>query len=100
MSQSLVRATCPTCGDVVLTARDLRLDQQDRWSRVLFTCPRCRQQVSHDIPSGVVSVLRSAGVPQIVAPPELISPEELAEFLADFDRVDCLEQLRRLESGA
>jgi predicted RNA-binding Zn-ribbon protein involved in translation (DUF1610 family) len=96
MRDSIVRATCPSCGDVVLTTGDLGLQLDERQSRFLFTCPRCHQQVSHDLPSGIVHVLLAAGVHPLESVPELVSADELTEFLADFDRVDCLDQLRRL----
>jgi hypothetical protein len=56
--------------------------------------------VTRDVPTGIIHILQAAGVPEIEPEPDLIGVEELAEFLADFDRVDCLDQLRRLDHGA
>lgn len=99
MSHPLVRATCPACGDVVLTTDDLRLDEHDCQSFLAFECPRCRIAVSHGIPAGIVHLLQAAGVRPMDRQDDLLSDDELATFLADFDRVDCFDQLRRLGHG-
>jgi endogenous inhibitor of DNA gyrase (YacG/DUF329 family) len=96
MSESIVRATCPACGDVVVTTRDVGLRLDEAQSRFLFDCPRCHRQVSREVPSGIVHILRVAGVQLVDPEPELISQSELAEFLAEFDDVDCFDELRRL----
>lgn len=96
MSNPIVRATCPSCGEVVLTTGDLGLQLREGESRFLFACPRCRQRVSHDVPAGIIHILQAAGVHLAEPEPELISTDDLADFLADFDRADCLDQLRRL----
>jgi predicted RNA-binding Zn-ribbon protein involved in translation (DUF1610 family) len=96
MSDSIVRATCPTCGDVVLTTTELGLHVDEETSLFLFTCPRCHRHVSHDVPAGIVHILQSAGVHPVASLPELISPDDLHDFLADFDRIDCVDELRRL----
>jgi predicted RNA-binding Zn-ribbon protein involved in translation (DUF1610 family) len=98
MSDSIVRATCPDCGDVVLTTSDLGLDTAG--SRFLFACPRCHAKVTHDVPAGIIHILQAAGVHFVEPEADPLSEEELAGFLADFERVDCLDQLRRLGSGA
>jgi len=100
MSDSIVRATCPGCGDVVLTTGDLGLQVDTCGSRFHFACPRCHQQVSHDVPAGIVHILQAAGVHVAQPQPDPIGEDELAAFMADFERVDCLDQLRRLGSGA
>jgi hypothetical protein len=100
MSDSFVRATCPTCGDVVLAIADLGLQTDEGQSCFLFACPRCHEQVSREVPAGIIQILRTAGVHEVPPEPELIGADELAEFLADFERVDCLDQLRRLDHGA
>ncbi|MDQ6615612.1 MAG: hypothetical protein M3083_12935 [Actinomycetota bacterium] len=96
MSDSMVRATCPTCGDLVITIGDLGLQLDERQARYLFACPRCHQQVSRDVPTGMIDILRVAGAHLVGPGPELISEQELADFLADFDRIDALDHLRRL----
>ncbi len=96
MSDSIVRATCPSCGDVVLATGDLGLKLDERRSQFLFVCPRCHRDVSRDVPPGIIHVLQAAGVHPVEPNPAVISEVELAEFLADFDRVGCVDQLRRL----
>jgi predicted RNA-binding Zn-ribbon protein involved in translation (DUF1610 family) len=97
MSDYIVRATCPGCGDVVLTTGDLGLQVDPDGSRFLFACPRCHEQVSRPVPAGVIGVLRSAGV--AVMEPAAINADDMQAFLADFEPADCLDQLRRLGSG-
>src|SRR5580700_8097827 len=100
MSNPLVRATCPECGDVVLTTGDLGLDEQWGEPRLTFACPRCHEQVTHGIPTGIVHILRAAGVRRVLPLPDSLADDEMAGFLADFDRTDCLDHLRRLSHGA
>jgi hypothetical protein len=85
---------------VVLSTSDLGLQLDPVGSRFLFACPSCGRPVSHQVPSGIVHILQAAGVEVVapVSPP--LSEVELAGFLADFERPDCLDQLRRLVSGA
>ncbi|MDQ1356427.1 MAG: hypothetical protein QOF20_2548 [Acidimicrobiaceae bacterium] len=100
MSDSFVRATCPTCGDVVLTTADIGLQTDHGQSAFLFACPRCHEHVTREVPAGIIHILQAAGVHEVSPEPELIGADELADFLADFERVDCLDQLRRLDHGA
>lgn len=100
MSDSIVRSTCPTCGDVVLAPEELGLQLDDNGSRFLFACPRCRQRVSHAVPAGIVHILQAAGVPMVESDPDPITEDDVAEFLAEFERPDCFDQLRRLDRGA
>jgi hypothetical protein len=96
MSDSIVRATCPSCGDVVLTTDEIGLELDAGRPRFLFVCPGCHGQVCREVPPGIVHVLQAAGVHPVAPMPELISAGEMDAFLADFDRPDCLDQLRRL----
>lgn len=98
MSNPIVRATCPSCGEVVLTTGDLGLEVEADESRVRFACPRCHERISHPVPTGIIHILRAAGVRQAEPEPELISGEDLADFLAEFDQADCVDQLRRLKN--
>lgn len=92
MSDSIVRSTCPTCGDVVLATEELGLQLDAAGSRFLFACPRCRQPVSHDVPTGIAHILQAAGVH--VVEPDPITEQDLAAFLAELDQPDCVDRLR------
>lgn len=72
-----VRASCPTCGDVELTTRDLGLQRcsDNGSSSYSFVCPACRVMVSKPAAEQVVSMLRGAGV----AVHDWALPAELAE---------------------
>ena len=80
--------TCPTCGDVVLTTGEVGLLQRDEGvSQFLFVCPTCHRQCTRDIPAGIVHILLAAGVHPVESMPELISQDQLTDFLADFEQV-------------
>jgi uncharacterized C2H2 Zn-finger protein len=65
---SIVQATCPRCGDVELTPRDLelRVCTLAAASTYIFNCPRCEQIVVKPASDGrVVTLLSSVGVPVV-----------------------------------
>ena len=95
MSGSIVRATCPTCGDVVVTTADLGLRLDEMQSQFVFACPRCHRRVSRDVPSGIVHILQVAGVPLAQPEPEPFTDADVARFVAGLDLVDCLDELHR-----
>jgi len=72
-----IRASCPTCGDVELTSRDLtvRLCAADNQGSYAFRCPVCELIVSKLAEPAIIELLSSSGVPVTVW--EL--PAELAE---------------------
>lgn len=59
-----IRASCPTCGDVELTAKDLsvRVCADDNRGSYAFTCPICRLAVAKDAEPRIVDLLASSGV--------------------------------------
>ena len=60
-----IKASCPTCGDVELTAADVVLMVYNHapMSYYCFDCPTCQDQVRKPADDHVVSLLVSGGVP-------------------------------------
>jgi hypothetical protein len=61
---TIVRATCPACGDVELplSALTLQVCVDDCSSVYAFACPACRARVSKGADDVVVDVLLASGV--------------------------------------
>lgn len=61
---AMIRASCPTCGDVELTTRDIRvlLCSTTCESSYAFQCPSCRVSVSKPAEPRVVDVLLASGI--------------------------------------
>ena len=59
-----IRASCPTCGDVELTSRDVvvRVCSVDNSGSYAFRCPACRMAVSKQADHKIVDLLVSSGV--------------------------------------
>jgi thioester reductase-like protein len=59
-----VRASCPTCGDIELTTRQVQVDlcETTRDTTYSFQCPACSVRVSKPASEKVVGVLTDAGV--------------------------------------
>ena len=59
-----IRASCPTCGDVELTSRDVvvRVCAADNAGSYAFRCPACRLAVSKGADPKIVDLLVSSGV--------------------------------------
>ena len=59
-----IRASCPTCGDVELTVRDVtvRVCAADNRGSYAFRCPQCRIAVSKPAEPRIVDLLVSSGV--------------------------------------
>ena len=72
-----IKATCPECGDVELTTRDMRVlvCADTNQGSYTFVCPDCRLAVAKPAEQRVIDVLVSSGVRLSVW--EL--PAELAE---------------------
>jgi predicted RNA-binding Zn-ribbon protein involved in translation (DUF1610 family) len=61
---TLIKASCPTCGDVDLRPRQVRLvvcSVPER-SSYAFSCPRCSAEVRRPADGEVVRLLRAGGV--------------------------------------
>ncbi len=63
-----VRATCPDCGDVELTTRDVtvRVCADDDTGAYTFGCPVCRMTVLKPAEPHVVDLLAASGVRVVV----------------------------------
>lgn len=72
-----IRASCPTCGDVELTSRDVtvRVCAADNQGSYAFRCPGCALAVSKLADPKIVDLLVSSGVRMAV----WHLPAELAE---------------------
>lgn len=73
-----IRASCPVCGDVQLTAADVtvRVCADDDRGTYCFRCPTCADRVVKDASRRVVDLLVAGGVPLEVwrLPAELEEP--------------------------
>src|SRR5438270_2261440 len=59
-----IRASCPTCGDVELTTRDVSVQvcSANNQGSYSFLCPVCRLAVSKQAEARIVDLLVSSGV--------------------------------------
>ena len=99
----LIKASCPSCGDVELVLSDLKVMvcSSDGQASYNFRCPKCSFRVSKAAEKAVVDVLLSSGVTMSFwrRPLELdeehsgdpISYDDLMEFHYELARVDWLE---------
>ncbi|GIU83490.1 MAG: hypothetical protein KatS3mg008_0265 [Acidimicrobiales bacterium] len=59
-----IRATCDTCGDVVLGVDDLavQIEEDEGYGLYLFCCPRCHTTVAKPASEQTIDLLVTAGV--------------------------------------
>lgn len=59
-----IRASCPDCGDVELTSKDMtvRLCVEDDRGSYVFRCPTCRMTVTKATEQRIVDLLVASGV--------------------------------------
>ena len=92
-----IRASCPTCGDVELTSRDVtaHVCSDNNQGSYAFRCPDCRFSVSKFAEQRIIDLLVSSGVRLAVfsLPAELEEPKVGAAITYD----DLLEFHRVLE---
>ena len=100
-----IKASCPSCGEVELTNRDVRLRvcSHAALSYYAFACPSCRDEVRKPADDHVISLLMSGGVKAEVweVPAEALeiklgpalSYDDLLDFLLTLQRDDCLAAL-------
>jgi hypothetical protein len=102
-----IRAQCPTCGDVRLTACDLtvRVCTDDDTGSYCFRCPTCEAPVSKPASGHIVELLVSSGVRLEMwrRPAELLERpggppltlDDLLDFHVLLQRDDWIEDLTR-----
>jgi hypothetical protein len=82
-----IKATCPSCGEVDLTAESilLRIGLSESSNTYGFCCPRCRVFVEKPADERIVRLLLSGGVvpTMINAPAEALEPHEGPPFTYD-----------------
>src|SRR5438874_6586101 len=100
-----IRASCPTCGDVELTTRDVTVHvcSDTNEGSYAFRCPHCRLAVSKPAEARIVDLLVSSGVRLTVwhMPAELeearegdpITYDDLLEFHFLLQQDDWMELL-------
>jgi hypothetical protein len=84
----IIKTTCPSCGEVDLTAEkvELRIALGGTGSSYAFDCPRCTDRVRKPADSRVVQLLISGGVaPEILAEKAEASVERGAKVAAARD---------------
>ncbi len=93
-----IRASCPTCGDIELTSRDVTVQvcATNNQGSYAFRCPTCAVAVSKMAEQRIVDLLVSSGVALSVwsLPAELDEPREGRPI--DYD--DLLELHQLLQS--
>lgn len=106
-----IRASCPSCGDVELTTRDVRVlvCSTTNEGSYAFRCPACRFQVSKPAEGRIVDVLVSSGVKLSVwhLPAELeethqgapISYDDLLTFHYELEQEDWMDKLTGMVTG-
>lgn len=99
-----IKATCPCCGDVDLTPRDVHVTVAAAfgWSRYEFSCPTCHETVTRDADDEIVMLLAGAGVrvDRISIPDEAVEERVLqatAPALTTDDLLDFALWLDRTE---
>ena len=100
-----IRASCPDCGDVELTTRDLtvRVCLEDNQGSYAFRCPTCRMAVVKAAEQRIVDLLVASGVrlDEWRLPAELTEPrvgdpinhDDLLDFHALLDSDDWFSQV-------
>jgi hypothetical protein len=101
---TLIKASCPGCGEVELTPADVALMvcSHAPLSYYAFTCNGCGDEVRKPADDHVVSLLVSGGVPATVweVPAEALeehtgprlSYDDLLDFALELGSTDCLAQ--------
>jgi hypothetical protein len=65
MSHTVIKSSCPVCGPVDLTPRDLTLNVSARspeFNHYVFRCPHCQDRVERPATPEVIRLLADGGV--------------------------------------
>jgi hypothetical protein len=96
MSMTIVRASCPICGDVELVGSQVRLvtSNVEERSHYSFTCPTCGDFVRKPAPVDVIRLLTAGGIraERLEVPAEALE-EHLGRVLSWDDVMDFRELL-------
>lgn len=100
-----IRASCPTCGDIEMTSRDVtvRVCAVDDKGSYSFLCPSCKLAVSKVADAKIIDLLVSSGVRLTIwhLPAEIhevhegapITYDDLLEFHYDIEQDGWFERL-------
>ena len=102
-----VRTNCPMCETVIVDAASMTLRRRPdaHHTECTFTCPTCITPVVQSLTERMVPVLLGAGcqvepgtASAVIAPDHesiggRITETEIALFLTDLERADCLDEL-------
>ncbi len=106
MTMAIIRASCPDCGDVELTSRDVtvRVNSETNEGSYAFQCPDCQVAVAKPAEGRIIDLLVSSGVELFVwtPPAELreertgppINYDDLLKFHYDLQAEGWFERLR------
>lgn len=107
-----IKATCPICGDVIITPDEVRLvihPDPDR-THYIFACPVCRERVAKAACEQIVTMLKRVGVVPvlIVIPAEALEEhagrpvtwDDVLDFRAGLDGTSDLVAVLTLEAAA
>lgn len=92
-----IRASCPDCGDVELTTRDVtvRVCAADDRGSYVFRCPTCRMAVTKAAEPRIVDLLVSSGVPlEVWRLPAELSEQRVGEPIDHDDLLEFHELLQ------
>lgn len=108
-----IRANCPACGDIQLTATELtvRVCADDDRGSYWFSCPECERPVTKDASPRIVELLVSSGVrkqvwrlPAEVREPHYcgaaLTPDDLLDFHLLLERDDWQAELEQTLRGS
>lgn len=97
-----IRATCPDCGEVDITAEDIELfiAGELEGGKYCFECPNCINQVSKPADSRIIQLLISGGVRASAQEPRMahndlppLSYDDLLAFHFELEKANTLADL-------